>query len=180
MDKIILEKLNYQRLEQGCYTITELLEIADNVFYDPFSTIITRNVTLGKGNKFLPNAVILAENNSKVEIGNNNYFGSSTTIQANNNELIIESNCRIDGKVSIYGNSKMRNGSQILGFIQVYDCELEAGGGFLEADPNLRGGVLKGVGRAKNIKVKKGHVINGLGDFKQEQEELQINYHPIK
>ena len=176
----VIEKINEQRENQDCLTINELLNITDNIIYDPFSTIISKKVKIGKGNIFYPNIVITADEQSSIEIGDNNIFGNSTSIQATNeSEILVGSNCRIDGKVSIYGSCKIQNGSQILGFIQVYDCTLEQGGSYLEKDPNLRGGVLKGVGRAKNLYVKQGHVINGLGDFKQEQEELQIKYHPI-
>lgn len=180
MDNLI-EKLDEQRRKENCLTITELLSITDNTIYDPLSTIISKNVVLGKNNIIYPNTIIMTENNSTIKIGNNNLISSSTKIIANNNNAIsIGSNCRIDGSVSIYGNTNIENGSQILGFIQVYDCILKGGKDFNEKDPNLRGGVLKGVGRAKKLTVKQGHVINGVGDFKQDQEELQINYHPIK
>jgi hypothetical protein len=45
----MIEKVNQQRREAGFLTVEEMLE-SDNLFYDLFSVLISRNVFLGKGN----------------------------------------------------------------------------------------------------------------------------------
>lgn len=179
----ILNKINVQRAENNYLTIEEVIDLHNrgNKVHDVFSTLISRNVKIGQDNIFYPNIVIETDDSSEIEIVDGSIFGMCTSIQASNKAVIkIGSKCRFDGKVAIYGNCTIGSGSQILGSIQVYDCVLQEGGSYQEADPDLRGAVLKGVGRAKNLMVRQGYVINGVGDFKQEQEELQTNYHPKK
>jgi hypothetical protein len=79
---------------------------------------------------------------------------------------------------NILGACVLESGTQVLGPITVENCTLMTGGSFKEADPDRRGGVLKGFGTARNLTVRQGEVINGQGTFDASAVERQIAYHP--
>lgn len=200
--KNIFKKMNEFRKKNGFYTIDELCELTENYFVDYFSVIISRNVSLGSKNSFYPGTAIICDSTSKITIGNSNTFMNSMYIEAKNNanikignnnifdhgpvsikcniingKILIEDNCRLDGKINIFGNCVFENGSQVLGTINVYNCKLRGGGSYLEPDPEKRAGLLKGIGTARNIIVNCGQVLNGFGDFREDLIESQLNYH---
>lgn len=181
MSDELLEQINQMRTEKRLLTIPEViaLEQRGNKIYDPLSVIISRKAVIGNDNIFYPGVVILCGDKASLVIGSQNSLGTGTCITVEGEAKFVMGNgCRTDGAVRLYNQCFLGDGSQVLGFIQAYDCCLEAGGNHQEPDPNLRGGVLKGAGRAKGLQIRRGFVINGNGDFRQEQEELQIHYHP--
>ncbi|MHA1563938.1 MAG: hypothetical protein ACTSX7_01385 [Alphaproteobacteria bacterium] len=170
--------------------------------YDPFSTLIGKEVRLGAGTQIYPNCSILCGSSASVALGKDNLLYPSTIIQAQSGAIRIGNGNRFgpggfvastvtgedilsigdhgrytDG-AGIYGKCVLGSGSQVLGQIAVNSCELGVGGDFREPDPDKRGGVLKGLGRAKALHVGCGEVIQAYGEFAQCAIERQIDHHP--
>lgn len=199
-----LSLIDSQRKKNGFLSVLELLELqaSGNIILDPFSTLISSLVEIGQNNKFYPNVII--ENNTVgnltvgngnifypnslffaeqgvIKIGNNNQFGDGgISVKANTktSKIIIGDYGRYINGVQLLGNSYLGSGSQIIGNITVQDSHLEEGESFMSPDTAVRGGVLKGYGLAKNIRVNTGMVINGQGVFEQKEIKSQSFYHP--
>jgi len=172
-----------------------------NTVLDPYSVLISKNVSVGTGNILYPNVVIECADNAKITIGNDNVFYPGTyllsstgsisigdnnelgmngcTIRANSSEAAIRigSGGRYCDGANIMGQSNLGDGSQILGNIIVQSCTLAPGSTYQVPDPNERGAVLKGFGIARNLTLEKGLVINGAGDFASSPTEWQRDYH---
>ena len=203
MEKII-HNIDEIRKASNFYTIEELLNIIGkhNTIIDPFSTLINKNVRIGKGNIFYPNTEISLDDSSTIIIGDTNTFLSGVRIIANNSsriiiesenlygtggvavicninngEIIFGNRGRYEGRINIFGKCKFEDGSQILGNINVYNCNLLGGADYTDINPENRAGLIKGVGNARNLIVAKGMVINGFGEFNQNDIETQLNYH---
>lgn len=205
-EQYVLHKIDEMRAEHGFRSVADLLELGEsgNVVIDPFSALISSSVHLGVGNFFYPNVIVEAKEGGSVTIGDNNIFYPNTMILAEQGIVTIEDEnqfgdggCAIkanmpDAKISIgsqgrylngaqiLGQTVLGTGSQILGPITVQNCNLAAGGDFRSSDPDLRAGLLKGSGLAKDLSVPTGMVINGSGVFSEENIELQASYHPKK
>lgn len=204
---MMINRIDEYRKQYGFYTVDEIVnEIAlENVVFDPYSLLISKNVHIGKENVFYSNIIIksddtslikignrntffnntnfIAENGGVIEVGNENVFsGGPISIKANMNQaqIIFSDEGRYDGNINVYGNCYFGRGSQILGNINVYSCKLEAGASYKDPDPDCRAGLIKGLGTAKNLVVPQGKVINGWHEFKQEQLEDQNHYHSKK
>jgi hypothetical protein len=78
----------------------------------------------------------------------------------------------------ISGSNRLSHGAQVLGAILVQGCELGDGTSYSHPDPDQRGGVLKGAGLARNLRVGQGEVINGRLTLTQTMVERQSVYHP--
>jgi hypothetical protein len=196
--------LNQQRVDRGFYSLAELLELhaRANVIYDPFSTLISRNVELGSGNVFYPNVVIETQGHGRIRMGDQNTFFPNTFIRATSGQIWIGNrNSFGEGGVSlltsepqavlrigddgryclgaqISGTNTCGDGAQVLGAILVQGCELGGGASYAHPDPDRRGGVLKGAGLARNLAIRQGEVINGRLTFTQAMVERQSVYHP--
>ena len=206
-EKSILEKIDKQRKELGFLIVSELLDLNNkkNVILDPMSTLISKNIDIGSGNIFYPNTIIQKQDDGIIEIGNknifypqifiiaslgkikigdNNQFGDGgLSIKANypNTEISIGDNCRLLNGVQILGITHLGSGSQVIGGqLTVQDCFLGDGKDFTFPNTDERGGVIKGFGIARNIRVEKGKVINGQGSFDQSMIQNQSFYHPKK
>lgn len=202
--KKVYEQINQTRKFHGFLTIDEIIDSISkkNIVHDPFSLLISNNVMIGEKNIFYPNTTIISAENSKITIGNSNLLFNGTHIETDNGaEIIIgdnnvfnvgpvcikcnmpnakiriHNNSRYDGRINIFGNCNFGSGSQILGTINVYSCNLEKGGDFTEPNPEKRAGLIKGIGTARNLIVEQGMVINGFGNFEQANVEPQLNYH---
>ena len=66
----------------------------------------------------------------------------------------------------------------MLGQITAQQVALGAGEDFSYPDPDGRGAVLKGFGKARGLTLDPGEVINGTGDFADAPLERQRTYHP--
>lgn len=192
------------RQSKSFLTIEEAIERygANNTILDFYSVLIGSNVSMGKGNIFYPDVIIECRDEGAVSIGDDNVFYPGTFILSNDGPIRIgdsnefgTSGCTIktfkadtsvvignggrycDG-VSISGATNLGSGSQIMGAIVAQNCSLEAGGTYLEPDPDKRAGVLKGFGLARNIKIGIGQVVNGSGNFADAPVEWQQQYHP--
>lgn len=191
------------RADNDFYTLSEMCALCkDNIIFDFYSVLISKNVTLGKDNIIYPGVIMETDLESNITIGSHNVFFNNTHVEAKccgditignynnfmnggisirsnmpNSKIIFSNNGRYDGRINIFGNCLFGEGSQIIGTINVYNCTLIGGGDYNEKDPDRRAGLIKGFGTAKNIVVDKGMVVNGFGDFSQADLELQSNYH---
>jgi hypothetical protein len=185
-------------------TIDELMALhgSDNLILDPFSTLVSPGVSIGKANvlypgvtiglhgdselvigdsnTIYPGAFLLAEKGGQLSIGNHNQFGDGgVRIKANmpTARIRVCDNCRFVGGAEVVGVSHLGSGAQVIGTITVQDCSLADGEPFTNPDPNERGAVLKGFGLARGLTLDKGDVVNGSGSFAEAPIERQITYH---
>jgi hypothetical protein len=195
-------KLDQVRVGQGYLTLAETLALVDrgNAVFDPFSLLVGRAVTIGSHNVFYPNVTIGGE--GAVTIGDRNTFHSGTALFAAGGRIVVGAHNqfgeggftakadrpggvieigdhgRYVGGAAVYGAAQLGSGTQILGAVAVQDCTLAAGGSFEEPDPDARGAVLKGVGRARGLTLAVGQVIQGNGVFDPKETKWQSFYHP--
>lgn len=191
------ERLGYLRIEA-----LMALRADGNLILDPYSTLVSVRAVIGSGNVLMPGitltcapgaelvigdgnmlhqGTLIAVDTGAVRIGAGNLLGEAgLTIRANRADALIEigDHGRYQSGVTLIGRCKLGSGSQILGPIAVDSCELGAGGSFREPDPDLRGGVLKGFGVARGLRVPQGQVIQGHGVFDAQDIKLQTFFHP--
>ncbi|HET9907559.1 MAG TPA: hypothetical protein VFQ23_12990 [Anaerolineales bacterium] len=192
--------MNRVREEKGFRTIDEIYELAkENTIFNPFSVLISRSVSLGKGNIIYPNVVIenmagiivIGDHNNlfngttirnlsgKIEISNDNEIGENAiSIKNSQGKIEIKDNCRLMNGAQILDDCYVGNGAQVLGNIKMRGCILADGESYKEKNPNRRGGVLKGFGTANNLQIEIGMVINGNGSMSADMIERQETYHP--
>ncbi|MTH95631.1 AraC family transcriptional regulator [Roseibium sp. RKSG952] len=197
------EKIDAARIACGFLTVRETLEVLEgNLVLDPFSTLVSASVGFGRNNVIYPGvtlrasgaaAIVFADENTlhagtlieashgDVTIGSNNQFGEGGfTAKANRDgaRIQIGSNGRYLNNPSVFGACCLGDGTQILGNITVDSCSLGDGGSFMEPDPDLRGGLLKGSGVARNLCIPKGKVIVGNGTISEDNLLPQSHFHP--
>jgi hypothetical protein len=200
----MLESVNNARNQRGFLSVEDLIKLNEegNIILDPFSTLVGNEVKIGTGNIFYPNTILEAANGGIIQVGNTNIFYPNTllvadqgqikigngnqfgdggcSIKANRQgaEIIVEDNGRyIDGP-TIVGKTILGSGTQIIGRITAQDCSLEGGKDFTSGEPDAQGAVLKGAGLARGIRLSRGDVLNGQGDFSKAEIERQSFYHP--
>lgn len=191
IDQIIIDSINSQRAVRNCLSLQETLDLTNqgNIVVDPFSTLLSKNAIIGENNIFYPNVIIEADSSGSIEIKNNNIFYPQTfmtagkdghiyvgsenhfeggvAIKANmqGSQIVFGNNGRYLNGVQFIGICNLESGSQVIGNITVQNCILEKGETYLHRNPDLRGGLLKGFGLARNLVIGKGKVIDGLGKF---------------
>ena len=192
--------LNEQRIKNGFLSIEQVVELAEtNTIFDPFSVLIGSGVKIGKGNTLYPNvtieltggAIVIGDNNTfssglrivsksgEILIGNYNQIGENQTlIQSTGSQIHINNYCRIMNGAIVLDGCYLGQGSQVLGTVKLTKCHLGDGESYVEKNPNLRGGVIKGFGTAIDLRVDAGFVINGQGPMNQTMVEKQETYHP--
>jgi hypothetical protein len=179
---IDVAQLDRIRAGRGFLSIAETLALADsgNVVLDPFSLLVSRGVRIGSDNVFYPGVTLICETGGTIVIGSHNQFGEGGfTARAEGGASIgIGDGGRYMLGASVTGPAQLGSGSQILGAIAVQDCVLGAGGTFRDPDPDARGAVLKGVGRARGLRLARGQVIQGDGVFDIANLKPQSSYHP--
>ncbi|MEU6231909.1 hypothetical protein [Kitasatospora sp. NPDC047058] len=198
------ERLDRIRRERGLLTPAELMELADRgvVVLDPFSVIVSRHVRLHPGNVLYPGAVIECDERSGCLVRPGNVLHGGTRIAATGGGTIvigersvigeggaqikaagpdsveIGDETRLANGAEVMGSSRIGSGAQVLGPVSARSVTLAAGRPASHPDPDTRGGVLKGFGRAQGIRVGVGEVVNGNGDFRDAPVERQRAYHP--
>lgn len=195
--------LDEQRTARGLRTVSELLELAESgtIILDPYSVLLGTRVVLGTGNvlypgtviecdsdsscslgsdnTFLPGTFIAASGGGSIVIGNNNRIGEGgARLMASNAQLTVGNHTRISSSPVIVAPADLGDGCQVLGQITAQQVILGAGQDFSYPDPDHRGSVLKGFGKARGVKLGPGEVINGSGDFATAPVERQRTYHP--
>lgn len=190
------------RASRGYRTVSQLIADDLNVFLDPFSALLSAHAEIGTGNVFCPNVridadpgtLLIGDDNrffegtrieatggGRVSIGTDNEFGPhAVALLANRSDSVITigSRVRLIGRIDLAGASTLGDGSQILGDVTAVNVALASGGSHRDPDPDLRGTVLKGRGRATGLALARGHVINADGDFGTAAVEAQSVYHP--
>lgn len=190
------------RADRGYLTASELIADTRNVFLDPYSTLVSAHVHMGTGNVFFPNvrfdadpdSLLIGDRNhffegtridaragGRIDIGAENEFGPhAVTLLGNrpDSTVTVGDRVRLRGKIDVAGASRLGDGCQILGDVSAESVELGGGGSYRDADPDLRGAVLKGRGHASRIVLLRGQVVNGEGEFAAAAIERQSVYHP--
>ena len=197
------EALDNTRREAGYLTPTETMALLgkSNEVLDPFSLLISREVVIGSNNRFYPNVTISRSAGSPIDIGDGNIFRGPTLIEADGASvkigdrnlfgeggatiranqagasILIGNGCRLIHGATLYGDTRLGDGAQVLGHITAISCTLEAGGTFDEPEINQRAAVLKGMGTARGIHLARGQVIDGWGSFDANLAQPQSNFH---
>lgn len=206
MNSKIIELIDQQRVQNNYLSISETMKLVEsgNKIFDPFSTLISVFATIGMSNIFYPNSILGCDEKGELRIGNGNTFYPQSLLESSSGSIFIEDNNqfgeggftakadrpgsiitigsggRYTSGTQLFGNNSLGSGSQIHGLITVINCTLAKGKPFTHEDPDLRAGVLKGSGSAKNLTVGVGEVIAGNGAFKQSDIKKQTFYHPKK
>jgi hypothetical protein len=140
----------------------------------PSTTLETRHggvITLAAGARLGPGPVTVVASASAVHIGEDAELGPGpVTIVA-------------DGSDVVEGPARIGSGAQVLGPVSLRDVELADGGDHREPDPDHRGGVVKGVGPVRGVRVGLGEVVVGgvvhAGEASgRPRIERQRTYHP--
>jgi len=175
-------ELDAQRAARGFLTVAGVLALraSDNVILDPFSTLISGSVRVGRNNLFYPQVVLEAHPGGTLSIGDGNTFGEGgvtcKTVAAGET-LVIEDGGRYQHGAYLWTNH-LGAGSQVLGALTVQRCTLGAGEGFTHPDLDVRGGVIKGAGMARGLRVGRGEVISSRKLLEQADLERQTAYYP--
>lgn len=197
-------RIDEQRRRAGFLSVSELLEGfgADNSIPDPYAVLIAPGVAIGRGNRLYPGVVIEAGVERRIVIGDDNVFWPGSTLRAvgggrieigSRNQfgpggftahadgpeavITIADRCRCLDGASLSGRVELGGGAQVLGPIAVQDCTLGGGGDYQTPDPDARGAVLKGCGRARGLSLGRGQVILGNGAFAEADLRPQSFYH---
>ncbi|MGO4571806.1 hypothetical protein [Microvirga sp. 2TAF3] len=197
-DDSVRQRLGFLSLED-----TVALGRHDIDILDPCSTLISPGANLGRGVVLWPGTVVQCPHDSGVAIGDGTVLFSGTRIVAIDGSVLIGAGAEIgeeggftikaeagalieigDGARLLGGGSltlpnRIGQGAQILGPIRCQNCRLGDGGTYRDSEPDERGGVLKGVGIARNIEVPKGHVIQAFGLFAEAPMHRQSFFHPL-
>ncbi len=200
----ILVSIDAMRHARRLLGVTELLALADRgiMVLDPMSTLIGCDVVIGRDTTIEPNVQLLCSHGGAVSIGDGNMLHAGTRIEATGghvrigrdnvfgpggflamattpyDQIDIGDGGRYALNCSFTGRTFLGSGSQVLGPIAVHACHLEAGGSHREPDPDARGAVLKGTGRARGLTVARGHVIQAFGLFDMADVRMQSHFHP--
>jgi len=168
---------------------------------DPFSTLVSREVTLEAGVTLYPGVILRAEkggridvaagvdlwprvilraNQGRIAIGPGAEIGDEGgfTVTAGSAGVSIGARARLNGGGAIQGSGSIGDGAQILGRIAVRGCTLEGGGDYTEPEPDRRGAVLKGAGQARHLTLGRGRVIQAFGIFGAGDARWQSFFHP--
>lgn len=204
MRRDVPSALDAARRAMGFLTVTEVVEriSSRNIVLDPHSLLIGADARIGSDNIFHASVEISTYGSGGITIGDANHFLPGSLLQVHGGVIRIGSGNRFGegglvldadraGEVIaigdhgryrygavIRGRASLGSGSQVLGPVIVEDCELGAGGDFTEPDPDRRGGVLKGTGPARRLRVPQGHVIAAYGPFDQAAMQPQSFFHP--
>jgi len=199
----LLQRIDAAREACGYLTVEAMMEALEgNHVLDPFSTLVTAGVQLRRRNilypgvtlkAFGPARLVMADGNSlhagclfeasrgDIIVGSGNSFGEGGFIAKANRQaarIEIGDAGRYQNNPSVFGETTLGDGCQLLGSIIVDSCTLEGGGSHEEPDPDLRGGLLKGSGLARNLTIPKGKVIAGQGAFQETDLLPQSHFHP--
>ncbi|WP_134500720.1 AraC family transcriptional regulator [Microvirga pakistanensis] len=204
-DESVIARIDEARRSLGLLEIAAVLALAErgNVILDPFSTLVARYARIGAGNVFYPGVTLhcsasgalsigdgntlhpgtwLAAETGTVTIGSGNLLGACGGFTAKADRagarIVIGDHGRYQGGASVFGETTLGSGSQLLGAITVENCHLAAGGSFRDPDPDARGALFKGQGTARNLRLETGQVISTRGIFRMEDVKPQSFFHP--
>lgn len=197
--------VNRLRQENGFLTIEQTTALASRgvIVFDPCSTLISSDVTLGLNVVLWPGVILQAgkagkiiigdavrlypgtrvvATNGRIRIGAQTEIGEEGgfTVKAEQHDSAIEigEGVRLLGGGSLMLSNSIGHGAQVLGPIRVQACSLAGGETYREPDPDKRGAVLKGSGVARQIMVPTGMVIQAFGVFSEADMQKQSYFHP--
>lgn len=157
--------------------------VAEGVVLWP-GTVLQRldggHLSLAAGTICFPGTRIVA-NGGQIEIGPGVEIGDEGgfTIKAERGaDITVGAGARLLGGGSLNLSNRIGRGAQILGAIRCQNCSLGDGGTYRDPDPDSRGGVLKGVGVARDLEVPKGQVVQAFGLFAEAPMRPQSYFHP--
>jgi len=169
---------------------------------DPNSVLVSADALLEPGIVLWPNVILQASDGGRIEVGRGTQLFPGTRIVASGGTVSVGAEAEIgeeggftikagagdaisvgDGARLLGGGSlvlsnRIGRGAQILGPIRCQNCALGDGGTYRDPEPDDRGGVLKGLGMARNVDVPQGHVIQAFGLFAEAFMRRQSYFHP--
>ncbi|MCG7392851.1 AraC family transcriptional regulator [Microvirga sp. ACRRW] len=205
LESTLIAKIDETRRAQGFLEIEAVLALGErgNTILDPFSTLIAKHARIGANNIFYPGVTIHCSSASELTIGDGNTFYAGTWLAADAGTLTIGNGNlfgegggftakadragvritigdqgRYQGGASVFGETFLGSGSQLLGMITVDSCYLAAGGSFRDPDPDARAALLKGQGVARKLRLDVGQVISTRDDFTMGDVKPQSFFHP--
>ena len=190
----------------GLLTVDEALALgADGVrVLDPWSTLVSSGVVLGRGTVLYPGVVVQRDGDGVVEVGEDTVLYPGTfllaaaggsirvgarcevgpggvQVKANQPGASIElgTGVRLLNGCELVGRCRLGDGAQVIGTIAAQSVELGGGlGGHGHPEPDERGAVLKGAGLARGLRLQRGDVVNLTPSFDGVPVERQSTYHP--
>lgn len=153
----------------------------------PSTTLETRHggaITVAAGARLGPGPVTVVVSAATVHIGEGAELGPGpVTVVADGSDVVVGGRARLTTGCVVEGPARIGAGAQVLGPVSVRDVELEDGGDHREPDPDHRGGVVKGTGPVRGVRVGLGEVVVGGvvhagGSPGQPRVERQRTYHP--
>ena len=163
------------------------VSVLPGVVLYPSTTLETRHggaITLATGARLGPGPVTVVASAATVHIGAGAELGPGpVTVVADGSDVVIGGRARLTAGCLVEGPARIGAGAQVLGPVSVRDVELEDGGDHREPDPDHRGGVVKGTGPVRGVRVGLGEVVVGgvahAGEASgRPRIERQRTYHP--
>lgn len=183
--------------------VDALAEVGVRVL-DPFSTLISAGVQIGRdtviypgvvvqrdeastlalgaGNTLFPGAFLLAERGGSLVIGDGCELGPGVVqVKANrpDADIRIGHGVRLLNGCELTGRSVLGDGCQIIGHVLAQSVQLGGGlGGDGWPNPDERGALLKGAGLARGIVLERGEVASCQASFTDAEVVRQTYFHP--
>lgn len=152
-------------LDPGSVLIGAGVSVLPGAVLYPSTTLETRHggaITVGAGARLGPGPVTVVASAATVHVGEEAELGPGpVTVVADGADVVIGDRARLTAGCLVEGPARIGAGAQVLGPVAVRDVELEDGGDHREPDPDHRGGVVKGAGPVRGVRVGLGEVVVG-------------------
>jgi acetyltransferase-like isoleucine patch superfamily enzyme len=174
-------------LDPGSVLIGAGVYVRPGAVLHPSTTLETRDggvISVASGARLGPGPVTVVASAATVHIGAGAELGPGpVTVVADGSDVVIGGRARLTAGCLVEGPARIGAGAQVLGPVSVRDVELEDGGDHREPDPDHRGGVVKGTGPVRGVRVGLGEVVVGgvahAGEASgRPRIERQRTYHP--
>ncbi|MBT1673089.1 hypothetical protein [Curtobacterium flaccumfaciens] len=174
-------------LDPGSVLIGAGVSVRPGAVLYPSTTLETRDggvISVASGARLGPGPVTIVASAATVHIGEGAELGPGpVTVVADGSDVVIGGRARLTAGCLVEGPARIGAGAQVLGPVSVRDVELEDGGDHREPDPDHRGGVVKGTGPVRGVRVGLGEVVVGgvahAGEASgRPRIERQRTYHP--
>lgn len=169
-------------LDPGSVLIGAGVSVLPGAVLYPSTTLETRHggaITVGAGARLGPGPVTVVASAATVHVGEEAELGPGpVTVVADGADVVIGDRARLTAGCLVEGPARIGAGAQVLGPVAVRDVDLADGGDHGEPDPDHRGGVVKGVGPVRGMRVGVGAVVVAGGGSGPPAVERQRTYHP--
>ena len=174
-------------LDPGSVLIGAGVSVRPGAVLYPSTTLESRHggvITLAAGARLGPGPVTVVASAATVHIGEGAELGPGpVTVVADGADVVIGGRARLTAGCLVEGPVRIGAGAQVLGPVSVRHVELEDGGDHREPDPDRRGGVVKGTGPVRGVRVGLGEVVvggvmHGGGTPGRPRIERQRLHHP--